>query len=429
MRFKIKILLAVLNLRWNRWFYRSDLGKLRAKRWAKFSQKLIDSPFYSQFVKSSLPHSNYPLMNKAEFMHHFNAINTTGIKQEEAFEVASRAEATRDFAPLINDHTVGLSTGTSGNRGIFIASDKERAQWVAAILDRVIGLSFRKRSVAFFLRANSNLYSAVKSRLLRFEFFDLLESLRGQVPRLNALDPTILVGQPSLLLELAHIKEKGELTISPSKVIAVAEVLYPEDNAYLQRVFGQTIHQVYQATEGFLAATCEHGTLHFNDDFLIIEKQYIDKSKTRFHPVITDLLRTSQPIIRYELNDIIHEKLDCPCGSLSMGIEAIEGRSDDVLCFEDESNNTIKIFPDFIRSAVVMSDGLVQNYGVAQSGKNELQLYVEGSDASFEKAKNSLASLLAEKGITKTDIHRVEHLNNPKGQKLRRVRNDHWKAN
>ena len=81
-------------------------------------------------------------------------------------------------------------------------------------------------------------------------------------------------------------------------------MLYPEDKAYLERVFGQHIHQVYQCTEGFLASTCTEGVLHFHEDFLIIEKKYLDETKTRFHPIITDLKRFSQPIVRYELNDI-----------------------------------------------------------------------------------------------------------------------------
>ena len=195
-----------------------------------------------------------------------------------------------------------------GTGAFFLATETERAQWVACVLDRIIGFSLKKRSVAFFLRANSNLYDSVKSLVLTFEFFDLLEDLETQIQKLNKVNPTVLVAQPSLLIELAKKQGAGELHIHPQKIISVAEVLYPEDARYLETVFKQTIHQVYQCTEGLLAATCAHGTLHFNDDFLIIEKKYIDGDKKRFHPIITDLMRTTQPVIRYELNDIIHEK-------------------------------------------------------------------------------------------------------------------------
>ena len=100
----------------------------------------------------------------SEFMLNFDQINTMSITISEAMEVAEKAEQLRDFSPTIKDITIGLSSGTSGNRGVFMASQKERANWVACVLDRVIGFSLKKRRVAFFLRANSNLYSSITSK-------------------------------------------------------------------------------------------------------------------------------------------------------------------------------------------------------------------------------------------------------------------------
>ena len=367
MNFKLRIISNLLSLRYNRKFHKANLKKLQAKRWSKMQFTLQQSPFYEDLSNRKQELKNYPVINKSIFMEHFNSINTRGIKRDEAFALAIKSEKSRNFSPMINGVTIGLSSGTSGNRGVFLATEAERAQWVACVLDRVIGFSLKKRSVAFFLRANSNLYDSVKSKVLTFEFFDLMKDLKTQIPKLNKIQPTILVAQPSLLVELAKKKEAGELNINPDKIISVAEVLYPEDAEYLKSVFRQTIHQVYQCTEGLLATSCEHGTLHFNEDFLIIEKKYIDTDRKRFHPVITDLMRTTQPVVRYELNDIIHEKKDCPCGSKSIGIEQIEGRSDDVLIFESNDGSQKKIFPDFFRRAIIMSDESISDYTLVQS--------------------------------------------------------------
>lgn len=428
MYFKFKIISNLLGLRTLRNLYKNRLQTLQARRWRRLRATLERSPFYRDLVLKNAPHSDYPKMNKAFFMEHFTAINTKGIERQDAYDVAIKAETTRDFSPMINNVTIGLSSGTSGNRGIFLATEAERAQWVACVLDRVIGFSLKKRSVAFFLRANSNLYDSVKSKVLKFEFFDLMESLEAQLNRLNALNPMILVAQPSLLLELAKKKEVGELNISPSKIISVAEVLYPEDKALMERIFGQTIHQVYQCTEGMLATTCKHGTLHFNEDFLIIEKEYIDEEQTRFHPVITDLLRTSQPVIRYELNDIIHEKRDCLCRSKMTGIEKIEGRSDDVLRFESRTKDEIRIFPDFFRRAIIMSNDTISDYTLVQSKVDELQLYIDNPTA-FDQVKNALQKLLEENNIQDVAVLKAETKHHEKGDKLRRIRNDYWKAN
>ncbi len=63
------------------------------------------------------------------------------------------------------------------------------------------------------------------------------------------------------------------------------------------------------------------------------KKEYLDDS--RFYPIITDFKRTSQPIYRYRLNDIlVEEKSPCPCGSVFTRIAKIEGRSDDIFYFK-----------------------------------------------------------------------------------------------
>lgn len=390
---------------------------------------LKESKFYAELASKNSDLSEYPIINKAIFMKNFNSINTRGIDLENAFEIAIQAEKTRDFAPMINDVTVGLSTGTSGNRGVFLATEDERAQWVACILDRVIGFSFRKRKVAFFLRANSNLYSSVKSKLLAFEFFDLMQPIDAHIDRMNVLQPSILVAQPSLLLELAKEIEAGKISIAPQKIISVAEVLYPEDAAYLRRVFKQQIHQVYQCTEGLLATTCCEGTLHFNEDFLIIEKKYLDDTKQRFHPIITDLKRSTQPIVRYELNDIIHEKKDCPCGSAFTGISQIEGRADDILRFQSKDKKMISLFPDFFRRAIVQSHASIADYTLVQVAENRLELFIAGELETYNLANEAIQNFLSENNIHSVEIIRVTERHHEKGNKLRRIRNDYWKTN
>lgn len=364
-------------------------------------------------------------MDKSSFMSHFDQNNTCGITLKEALQVAEQAEYQRDFSPTINGFTVGLSSGTSGSKGVFLASENERAQWVALVLDRVIGFSFRKRKVAFFLRANSNLYESVNSRSLSFHFFDLLKPLSEQVGKLDELKPNILVGQPSLLIELSKAVIEGRLNLSLVKIISVAEVLTPEDKFRLEKVFGQTIHQVYQCTEGFLAASCKEGRLHFNEDFLVIEKKYLDQERIRFHPIITDLLRRSQPIIRYELNDIITEFKNCPCGNKMTAIDMIEGRSDDMLVFLNDFGVKVKIFPDFFRRAIIMSDPEIEEYALIQKEDKLLQLYVKSvNSTSFQVAKSSIFQLLEKHSVSNVEINAVADMDHIKGNKLRRIRND-----
>ncbi|MEO0734035.1 MAG: F390 synthetase-related protein [Bacteroidota bacterium] len=426
MFFRLQVLWYFLRLRYARWRYRGRTADLQQHRWHRLRKTLLCSPFYAHLVLDGAPHADYPLMDKARFMARFNTINTLGIRRDEAEALAERAEQERDFAPLLNGVAVGLSSGTSGNRGIFLASKRERARWVAGVLDRVLGWSWRPRKVAFFLRANNQLYSAAGSRLLRFEFFDLLVPVPDHLQRLEKLQPDVLVGQPSLLLALADAIEAGSLDLQPTKIISVAEVLYPEDRQRLTRVFGRRIDEVYQCTEGFLATTCEHGNLHFNEDFLLVEKRYVDAERRRFHPVITDLLRTSQPVIRYELNDVVVPLAEpCPCGSAHLAIAAIEGRADDVLRFHDVTGAERMIFPDHFRRAIVGADPAIQDYELIARGVRELELFVAGAEATYQRAATAIHQFLTGQNIPNVGISRLPVSPHRPGQKLRRIRNDY----
>ena len=95
------------------------------------------------------------------------------------------------------------------------------------------------------------------------------------------------------------------------------------------------------------------------------------------------------------MNDIIHEKKDCLCGSKWLAIEKIEGRSDDILHFYD--NEEIKIFPDFFRRAILMSSDKIKDYTLLQTDSKLLELYIDPL-SDFKLAKNSIISLLKKYG-------------------------------
>jgi len=429
MYFKLKILYFLIILKLNKWFYRETIGKLQNKRFKYFLRVLLKSPYYKPFCSDNAELKDFPFTNKAVFMENFTQINTCNISLNDAMEVATRAEIDRDFSPMIGKSTVGLSTGTSGNKGLFLASEDERAKWVASILDRVIGFSLKKRKIAFYLRANSNLYQSVNSKLLKFHFFDILKQPTEHIERLNTLNPQVLVAQPSMLAILAEAQQKGFLHIRPDKIVSVAEVLTDEDKKYISKVFNQIVHQVYQCMEGFLASTCKNGTLHFNEDFLIIEKKYIDHERKRFHPVITDLLRTTQPVVRYELNDIITEKATCSCGSKMMAIEQIDGRSDDIFTFSNKSESTIILFPDALRKAIVLCDETIIDYSVIQTSENSISLYINGTQSSFLNAEEALNKLFSEHNIDSVKINKSEQNPHITGDKKRRIKNEYRKTN
>ena len=144
-------------------------------------------------------------------------------------------------------------------------SPRERAIWAGALLARVLStgsllhlLDPRRLPlrVAFFLRANSNLYRTVANRRIAFSFHDLLMPLEHHLERLNRCPPDILIGPPTVLRRLA-----SHSTARPRQAISVAEVLEADDQEVISSAFGVPVQQIYQATEGWLGTSCRSSVM------------------------------------------------------------------------------------------------------------------------------------------------------------------------
>lgn len=409
---------------------RDQLERWQEKRIQKHLQWVKENAtFYRDYFegKEVSEWREFPVIDKQIMMDNFDQLNTVGITKQEGFEIALQSEESRDFSPAIRDITIGLSSGTSGNRGLFLVSEKERLLWSSNILAKVLPhhiLSSKKSRIAFFLRANSKLYSTVEKGKITFRFYDLIDSIEEHIKSLHTYHPTILVAPPSMLRKLAEEKKLGRLNLQPEKVISVAEVLDPIDQQFIEREFGQMVHQVYQCTEGFLATTCSHGTLHLNEDIVAIQKRYLNKEEGKFSPIITDFSRKSQPIIRYELNDILTEKKDpCPCGSPFIAIEKIEGRCDDIFYFQSKDSQQLQtIFPDFIRRIVMQSSNHIREYQVIQHAIHlvEIQIIWEGSQAE-EELNNTFLEFCEKMQVRMPKLVYKEYETREATQKLRRV--------
>lgn len=328
----------------------------------------------SDFYPKSQNLKDFPIINKKIFMENFDTINTVGISQKDALHVAFQAEKSRDFSSKIGDITVGLSSGTSGSKGLFLISEDESAKWAGYILKKMLPTPLlQKHKIAFFLRANSNLYESVNSALISFTFYDLMIPLKKHIDILNKTQPSVLIAPAQVLRLLA---QSDTLTIKPKKIISVAEVLEEDDKKIIELRFSQTLHQIYQCTEGFLAHTCKEGNIHLNEDNILIEKEWVDKKSLRFIPIVTDLNRTTQPIIRYRLDDVlILDEEVCSCGSTFTRIKSIEGRCDDILKMRTFENEEYLLYPDFIRRAIISIDATIHEYKVLKEN-NTLHIYL-----------------------------------------------------
>ncbi len=424
---RTRVLRAWAAQHWRRFSTREALERHQAARVGRLLREVLPhSPFYAERLAGNDREAlrAMPPIDKPVMMAGFDRLNTRGVGLDEAMRVALAAEHSRDFRSTIGGLTVGLSSGTSGSRGVFLVSDGERAAWAGSILARLLPGGGAHR-IAFFLRANSNLYESLGSGRLRFEYFDLLEPLDTQIPRLRDLAPTVIVGPPSLLVQVAAARERGTLRLSPERVVSVAEVLDPLDEVSIRRAFHRTVHQVYQATEGLLGTTCPYGTLHLCEDTVLFDKEYVSGDPRRFIPIVTDLYRITQPIIRYRLDDVLVEReVPCLCGSVMTGLERVEGRSDDVFVVRGSDGKVRPLYPDFVRRAVIASSDGIRSYRVKQVGFHGIEVFVEADGDIVrvrETVRASLTALVERFGGLPPDIVFVDAMAVEAGRKLRRV--------
>lgn len=321
----------------------------------------------------------FPTTDKLRMMEYFDTYNTVGITRSEAEATALRAEQERDFRPLLQGHTVGLSSGTSGCRGLFLVSPAERAVWAGTVLERLMPPGARPgMRIAFFLRSNSTLYQSLASRWIDFRYLDLMLPLTEAVEILNQAPPNVLAGPPSLLVRLAEEQQLGRLRIAPKSVLSFAEVLDPEDRARVESGFQIRLGEVYQCTEGLLALSCSHGSLHVQEDLVALQTEATPDHPKTGVPVITDLWRLAQPMIRHRLNDLLSfSPKQCACGSEFRVIERIQGRCDDVTAFPRRAGGWRLVYPDTVRRMVLLAGEGVLDFQAVQARPGQLSLYLE----------------------------------------------------
>lgn len=157
--------------------------------------------------------------------------------------------------------------------------------------------------------------------------------------------------------------------------------------------------------------------------------------------LVTDLHKTSQPIVRYQLNDIVTLSPErCPCGSHFRVIERIDGRADDVFWGRrvvstgstgadaaSQDGGWQFIFPDYISRAIISAADEIDEYQVMQRAPDDLlvRLQLAGGDTEriVEDVESALCQVFMQYGCHPPTVEvRLEPpVSNPNSGKLIRV--------
>ena len=392
------------------------------KKHVKFIRK--NSPFYARHWDglSDDQWAEFPLIDKSVMMENLGDLLTVRLDVEQATKLAKKAEQSRDFSSKIGPYSIGFSSGTSGSRGMHFVSEKEQASWAGFMLSRGLDDSILSRQkIGLILRANSNTFESIGSKRIKFKFYDLMKPLEEIHQMILQDDLDILIGPPSVLRYLADVKSP----LKVNKLVSAAEVLDEIDRRHIEQHFGQIAHQFYSSTEGEIAATCEFGTLHLNEGIMVIQKEWVDEEKGWYHPIISDFKRSTQPIIRYRLNDIlVASKQPCKCGDARESIDSIMGRQDDIFLLKKRNGGEYEqIVPDFIRRAVMQMHPDITAYRAIQRSADEIEVQLLPEDLE-QVSLEGFDLVWQQKNVETPKIMITKYEHKPSATKLRRIQRE-----
>ena len=405
-----------------RWRF-AHLGGERLRRYQQISlQRLLRlvvdrSPFYRDLYANHDLNDfhSLPRIDKSVMMREFDRLNTEGLQLHDAMDFALSAEREKRYLGYFRDrHVVGLSSGTSGARGLYLTDRAISQRLPFAFLARS-GLPWRllPYRIAFFLRVFNQGFADINSALISLEYMPTMLSVDESIDRINAMRANVIMGPPSTLRLLAARRSSIKSPIGI--IVSYAEVLESNEREMLQRVFGVRVVEIYQASEGLIACPCQNGRLHINEDMMFVE--LLDEAGQELttpgvpcrRMIVTNLYNELQPLIRYELNDLVELGERCSCGSDFRVIDKVIGRDDDILYFPHHDGSLGHVFPDVLsRWIITASDGIAE-YMVEQSEPGfmvvELELTADAnSETVIQNVEESLTRGLAEYGLESISV-------------------------
>ncbi|MDQ5986255.1 MAG: phenylacetate-CoA ligase [Syntrophus sp. SKADARSKE-3] len=310
----------------------------------------------------------------------------------------------------LGKYTILTTSGSSGHKGIFVYDRRARITVLAAImrLKSFAGLKPAHRMRVSLIGSGSPHHlSSLAGSGIDFGFH-AVQKLNVTMPigeivkALNEFQPEYIKTYSSIAGLLAQEQIDGKLNIHPLEILTGAEVLTVERLQKIRDVWDITPFNGYSATEGVMAVDClYHEGLHVFEDLCIVEVVDSDNHHvadgTPGHKIlITNLFNYTQPLIRYELPDMLTMSVKtCQCGRPFRCISHIDGRNDDIICLESLAGGLVPISSIFFH---ILLDSLkeIKEYQVVHDTDGIHVYIIPARDASLKETASTVERALSD---------------------------------
>lgn len=223
------------------------------------------------------------------------------------------------------------------------------------------------------------------------------------INQINRIQPDLIDGYPSAIFALAQYAKSLSLSpYSPKAIIVTAETLQPHQQRIIEEVFSCKTYNQYASSEtSSFISTCEHGAMHINPEFGIVELLDDDNEEVKTgeegRVVSTNFLNNEQCFIRYDIGDTAVKAIDkmCDCGRSMPLIEAVTGRRDDFI-YTSERGMVGRLDPVYKGLEGILESQIIQ------TDLNNLKVLI---------VKESNWSPLAGEQLTKRLLNKVGQIN------------------
>ncbi len=319
--------------------------------------------------------SELPTLPKRVLMEQFDRVVTDRrLHLADIEPFLARADA---GALYLGEYRIFSTSGTTGVPGLFLYSQAEFAHWVAVFVRSFARLGMTPETRIVGVGAPSALH-------LSQQVIAAMQAGRGGAPRisvatpldemvaaLEAYDPEVIGGYPSVIALLAEEQLQGRLAIAPRVVLTTSEVLTEDAAARIEAAWTKPVEGYFTTEVGVVAAgSLDHVGLHLCEEAIVEvvdeDNRPVPAGALGSKVLLTNLVNHTQPLIRYELSDavVVDDRPD-PGGRPYDRITRIDGRSDDVLLLPAASGRDVAVHPYTLRSPFVQLLDVLQ-YQVVQ---------------------------------------------------------------
>ena len=361
------------------------------------------SPFYQRHyacVPVGTDPSNFHQSQKTDLMANFDDWSTNRAITRSAAD-AFLADKTLIGQPYLERYFLSTTSGSSGQRGIFIQDPKE--EFAYRMLNLIQSGMFSWRTLRRRIRwvtisATGDHFGSVSAFTLlqksrqRSPFFKALFASMSIIPvtlplaklvqALNQEQPTVIFGYSTVIAALAEEQLAGRLHLKLAVVSIGGETISETAHQRIAEAFPCLIRDAYSTAEcPFIAAWCSEGWLHMCSERAIIEAvdqdyQPIPPGQPSYTALLTNLINRVQPIIRYDLGDSVTIREDaCPCGNPFPALRVL-GRKNDIVHLV-AADGSVRDVPPMIFNALIDILPGVGRWQVIQSAPSTLSVRLQ----------------------------------------------------